>query len=206
MLLSVREKNFAEKAAYHLKVGKPLVFPTETVYGIGASIEKEENIKRIIDLKERDEKKPMALMFGNIEEIKNYFEIGEGELKIAEKFLPGPLTLLLKRKKKIPKWFYPDFEKLGVRIPKCEAALKILNAFHQIIAATSANKSGKEEAKTFETTLYYFGRYPDVLIVDGGKTEGVKPSTVMEIDKGEIKILREGDINLDMIKEALYEK
>lgn len=206
MLVSIREKNYAKKVAEHLKKGMVVVFPTETVYGIGASLEKKDNIKRIVELKGREEKKPIAIMCASLEEAKKYFEFGDEELTIAKKFFPAPLTILLKRKKTIPKWFYPDFRKIGLRIPKCETALKILREFGGILAVTSANKSGSEEAKSFDEALFYFGRYPDVLIIDGGKTEGIKPSTVVEIQKGTIKILREGEISLKELEEALNEK
>ena len=206
MLISTKEKNYAKVAAEHLRKGMPVVFPTETVYGIGASLEKEENIKRIVELKGREVKKPIAIMCASLEKAKNYFEFGEEELKIAKKFFPAPLTLLLKRKKTVPKWFYNDYEKIGLRIPNCKSALEILIEFGEILAVTSANISGSEEAKTFEKALSYFGKYLDVLIVDGGRTKGIKPSTVAEIQEGGIKILREGEISLRALKEALYEK
>ncbi len=206
MLVSIREKNFAEKAAEHLRRGNPIVFPTETVYGIGASLQREENLKRIIEIKGREEKKPIAIMVESLNVIKKYFELSKEEYKIAKKFLPGPLTLLLKRKKKVPKWFYPDFSRLGVRIPRSEPALEILKVYGDILAVTSANKSGKEEAKSFEEALSHFGKYPDVLIVDGGKVEEGRPSTVAEIDNGVIRVLREGKISLKMIEEAMNEK
>ncbi|MFB3850797.1 MAG: L-threonylcarbamoyladenylate synthase [Acidobacteriota bacterium] len=206
MLVSKREKNYTKKVAEHLKKGMVVVFPTETVYGIGASLEREENIKRIIELKGREEKKPIAIMCASLEEAKKYFEFEKEEFAIANKFFPAPLTMLLKRKRTIPKWFYPEFKKIGLRIPKCETALEILQEFGDILAVTSANKSGREEAKSFEKALFYFGRYPDVLIVDGGKTKEGKPSTVIEIQKEGIKILREGKISLKELEEALNEK
>lgn len=205
MVIFTSENNYAKMAAEHLRKGLPVVFPTETVYGIGASLEKQEFIERIAELKGREGKKPIALMCASLDKAEKYFEFEEAELKIANKFFPGPLTLLLKRKKTIPEWFFKDFNKIGLRIPKCESTLEILREFGSILAVTSANISGKEEAKSFEKAFSYFGKYSDVLIVDGGKTKGIKPSTVVEIQEGGIKILRKGEISLKEIEGALYE-
>ncbi|MCX7830775.1 MAG: L-threonylcarbamoyladenylate synthase [Acidobacteria bacterium] len=206
MVISEKIKDFAKIAAEHLGRGSPVVFPTETVYGIGSSIQKEEHIKRIVELKGREEKKPIAIMCANLDISKKYFEFEKEEIIIAQRFLPGPITLLLKRKETIPQWFYPDFIKIGLRIPNNETALKILESYGKPVASTSANISGQKEAKSFEDVCAYFGKFSDVLIVDGGKIERGKPSSVIEYEKGEIRVLRQGEITLQMVKEALNEK
>lgn len=206
LIISTREKDYLKKVKRHLQGGNPLVFPTDTVYGIGVSLQNERSLKRVIEIKEREEIKPISIMCFNLEEAEKYFEFDEILLKVAKKFLPGELTLILKRKETIPSWYYPDFQKIGLRIPSNSVALEILKNYNEIIAVTSANKSGMEDAKDIKTAIHYFGKYSDVLFVDGGRIENGQPSAVIEIDGGEIKILRKGKISLKKILEACNEK
>lgn len=205
-VISTKEKDYLKKAKRHLQNGNPLVFPTDTVYGIGVSLHNDRSVKRVIELKEREEIKPISIMCFNLEQAENYFEFDEISLKLAKKFLPGELTLILKRKETIPSWYYPNFPKVGLRIPLSSVALEILKDYNEIVAVTSANKSGKEDAKDITTAVKYFGKYPDVLFVDGGKIVNGEPSTVIEVDGGEIKMLRRGKISLKIILEVVNEK
>lgn len=195
MILSLSSKDFLKKVINHINAGFPIVFPTETLYGIGVSIKEEKNLKRLFEIKKGREDKPIALMCSSIEVAKKYLSFTRLETSLAEKFYPGPITMLLQRKKTLPCWYYPSFEKIGLRIPQNEIALKILSAFDDVLSVTSANFSNEKPALNANEANFYFEKFDDVLIVDGGDVEGKVPSTVFEIEEDEIKILREGPIS-----------
>lgn len=186
-----------------LDEGKMVVFPTETIYGIGVSLKKEQYFINLMKAKKRNEKKPFALMTHSLQIAEKYFNFGEKEKKIAMKFLPGPVTLLLERKDTIPSWYFGDFRKIGLRIPDNEIAKKILSFYGDILAVTSANISECEEARNFEKAYDYFGDNEDVLLVDGGECKLKIASTVVEIEEGKLKILREGPIKKRELEEVL---
>ncbi len=195
MILSPFSNDFLKKVLTHIKAGHPIVFPTDTVYGIGVSIKKEENLKKLFEIKKRREDKPIALMCSSIEVAKKYLTFTKIEISLAEKLYPGPITMLLKRKKTLPNWYYPSFEKIGLRIPENEIALKILSAYNDVLAVTSANYSNEKPAFNCREANFYFGKFDDVLIVDGGNVKGKVPSTVFEAEGNIIKTIRSGPLS-----------
>ncbi len=183
-----------EKARKVIKEGGLIVYPTDTLYGLGGDATSSEIVKKVFDLKERPYNMPISITLSDIEEIEEYCFMNEIAYKIAEKILPGAITLILKKKSSLPELLGKD--KIGIRIPANEIARKIAKG--NPITSTSANKHGMEEPRSIETAKKQLGE-KIAIYIDGGILKG-KASTVIDLSEGRIKILREGEIS----KEEIY--
>lgn len=182
-----------------VKGGKLIAFPTETVYGIGANGFDIEAINKLFKIKNRPFSKPISLMVSNFNMINMLTKnINEIEKKIIYKFLPGPLTILLEKNDKVPDILTANSKYIGIRMPLHNTSLKIIDRAGVPFAVTSANISGEEDCIDFEKVLSKFNKDIDFFI-DGGKSKIGIPSTVVKVENGDIKILREGSISKDFI-------
>lgn len=187
------------KAAESLKNHGVIAFPTETVMGIGVCYDDEEAFNKLNKVKGRPEGKPYSLMLGNTNDIEKYAYVSEDERKVIDKFLPGPLTILLK-KKELPQWVTLGSEYVGIRVPDLPIINETLNKLGKPILAPSANRSGEKPALTFKEVEDIFGNELDY-IVPGEASNGL-PSTIVIIDNG-VKVVRQGTITEEQIKEAI---
>lgn len=180
--------------------GKNVIFPTETVYGIGAYALSETGVKSIYTVKGRPSDNPLIMHFSNLKDILNYVEIDQGYVKnLMQAFWPGPLTLVLRKKPIVPEFITGGLDTVGVRIPGHEIARKVIDIAGVPICAPSANISGKPSATLFEHVLEDFNGKVDI-IIDGGKSEVGLESTVVDVTKEVPVILRPGMITKAMIK------
>lgn len=202
-VIKTEESGWLEEAVSHIREGKLIVFPTETVYGIGTNLEFAENLENLQRAKGRALDKPIALMTGSLKTAEECFEFDDFSRRIAREFFPGPLTLVLKRSEKIPVWFFPERKKIGLRIPDNSIALEILNAYRGPLAVSSANVSGSQPARNFEMALFYFANEDDLLIIDGGESASTGGSTVIEVVGGKVNVLRPGPIPKERLEKAL---
>ncbi|MBI2542765.1 MAG: threonylcarbamoyl-AMP synthase [Candidatus Aenigmarchaeota archaeon] len=187
------EKELIKLASDVLKNDGIVVYPTDTLYGIAANALSRRAILEVYKVKGRDYRKPLSVAFHSLLQVKKYVEFNSIALRLAKKFLPGPLTIILPMKHMFPKELTFGSEKVGVRIPDNKISLKLIKECGFPITATSANISGNNDPITAEDAISQIGSKVD-MILDGGKCKYSKPSTVVEIlDK--IKILREGVIN-----------
>jgi L-threonylcarbamoyladenylate synthase len=191
------EEEIIEKAAQVLSIGGIIVYPTETLYGLGASIINQQAVQRIFEIKGRNIAKPISMAFRNVDHAKQFAQFNPTAEKLAEKFLPGPLTIILLSK--IP--FDPIFggEKIAIRIIDNKVTQQVLYKVKVPITATSANISGKKNPTTAQDVIEQIGERVD-LILDAGKCKHEKPSTVVDCSSGEVKILREGVIDKEKIE------
>ncbi len=181
-------QNEIRKAIKLLKQGELIVYPTDTLYGLGADIFNEEAIKKVYEVKKRPFDLPLSIAIASVDEINEYAYMNEIAYKIAREFLPGAITIILKKRKVIPDIIAK--EKIGIRIPANEIALKIAKELP--ITATSANIHGKNPPKEIKEAKEQLGN-KIALYIDGGKLPG-KPSTIVDVSEGKIKIIREGAI------------
>lgn len=181
-----------------------VVFPTETVYGIGGNALSENVIKNIYNIKKRPQEKALNILVKNKEEIKKYAYISnELEEEIIDKFMPGPITIILKkRKSQIPDLLTGNNDTIGIRIPDNDIVKKILEKCNLPIAAPSANISGKPSSIKLEDIKQDFDGKVDAFI-DGGKCKQNISSTIVKVIDGNIKILREGIISIKDINEKI---
>lgn len=186
-----------------LQEGEIIAFPTDTVYGLGANAFYSPGIIKLFEAKGRDANKAIAVLIGDMAQLDLLTEeLNDTGKKLARKFWPGALTIVVPKKKDIPELLTAG-NSIGIRMPNHPVALDLLKKFGPI-AATSANLSGKNtphDARDVHKQLNK--RVP--LILDGGRCIGGIPSTVVDISNNEVRILRSGAISEDEIKAALSE-
>ncbi|MBU0510799.1 MAG: threonylcarbamoyl-AMP synthase [Chloroflexi bacterium] len=180
-----------------LNHGGLVAFPTDTVYGLAAPVFNANSIERLYIVKGRNHSKAIAVLLSGAEQLDQIaINVSENALRLAQRFWPGPLTLIVPRHPALPKILAPE-STIGVRVPDHPVALSLLNLTGPL-AVTSANQSEKKNARTAREVMAQLnGRIH--LILDGGKTPGGVPSTVVDCTTLEVKILRPGPLNCKTI-------
>lgn len=186
-------------AVEFLNSGFPVAFPTETVFGLGADIFNTEACNSIFSIKERDRGKPLAAHVSSIEMALDVLDNPpEIFFRLAEKYLPGPLALISKKRKIVSDSITSGFDTLSIRFPSDPVCIKLISLFGRPIAATSANISGAESLSTSEEVFNVFdGKIPAV--VAGKSSVGIE-STVLALYP-EPKILRVGAISREELED-----
>lgn len=184
-----------------LENGGLVAFPTDTVYGLGASPTQEKAIKSLYAVKVRQPGKAVPLLVGNLQGLDQVAgEVNKMAARLAAHFWPGALTLVVPRHPGLPALLAPD-PTIGVRMPAHPLALALLTAAGPL-AVTSANLSGAPSAVTAaQVEAQLGGSIP--LILDGGQAPGGVASTVVDCTGAEPVILRQGPISLEQIRAAL---
>lgn len=191
-------ENDINQAALLLKQGQIVAFPTETVYGLGALIDNDQALMDICKLKGRQDSKALTVHLSNIDDVFLVAEnIPDCFYKIADKFFPGPLTVLLKKKNTVSSLVSKN-DKVGIRIPSCDIALKLIEKVGAPIVGTSANLSSSLPLTTGKD-VYAFFKGKIAAVLDGGICDIGYSSTVVDLTSKEPVILREGIITLDEI-------
>ena len=186
-----------------LKRGHVIVFPTETLYGLGADALDEAAVEKVFQLKGRDKSNPIPVLVANQEMLHALVaKVPTMARKLMHRYWPGPLTLVLPGQKNIPKPLCNPEGGVGVRISSQPIATLLINALGRPLTATSANPSGKEPARTFQEAKNYFSHRVDVF-VDGGTLTSESGSTVVEVMEDSIKIIREGEISGSELRQFL---
>ena len=200
-LKDVNNYEVLDDAAKVIKDGGLVLFPTETVYGIGANGFDDEAVKKIFIAKGRAQDNPLILHIANLEMLDEIAEnISELEYKLMDAFWPGPFTIILNKKKGIANEATCGGDTVGVRMPSNRIAYELIKRAGVPIAAPSANISGRPSGTNLEDIIEELSEKVD-FIIDGGESEIGLESTVVRVIDGEIKILRPGKITKeDMIK------
>lgn len=179
-----------------IKNGGVAIIPTDTVYGIAADAINEEAIKNIYELKNREYSKPMNILVSDIGMIKKVTKgISQKEEEIIKKYMPGAITIILKKNEVIPSIVTAGKETIGIRIPNNKYILELIENIGRPIVATSLNLSGEESMTDLEMLPDKF-KYNVDLIIDEGKTKGGIASTIIKIEKNVVKTLREGPVKI----------
>jgi L-threonylcarbamoyladenylate synthase len=188
-------------AAEILASGELVVFPTDTVYGLGALAFNDQAVSRISDVKGRTGEKAIPILIGDFNQLPQVSNGVSAQCeKIARRFWPGPLTIVLPRHPSIPDAVTP-LPTVGVRIPDFPSCIELLNLTGPL-AVSSANLAGMGSFSTARGVQSQLnGKI--ALILDGGVTPGGTPSTVVDCAQGYPSILREGPISLEQILDAL---
>jgi L-threonylcarbamoyladenylate synthase len=193
------DKNVLKKTKQFLDQGKIIAHPTETIYGLAASVQNNITMQRVFDIKGRDPEKPMSVMLRDIKAINQLIgTINTFEEQFIKKFLPGPITVILEIRKKTDLLFLKNRKTLGIRIPDHKFCSELLKIINYPICSTSANKSGAKDPLLAMEIISHFQDEIDLLI-DGGMTKSNIPSTIVDLSQSPIKILREGPISSDDI-------
>ncbi|MGV8176398.1 MAG: L-threonylcarbamoyladenylate synthase [Candidatus Bilamarchaeaceae archaeon] len=176
-----------ERSVSVLKSKGVLLYPTDTVYGLGGDATDEGVVRRINRLKGSDEEKPLSVVMANFDMIKEYCGVGGKEMELLRYYLPGPYTFIIRCKKRLPAM--GKAEKLGIRIPGDVFTRRLCEEFGKPITSTSANLSGKGAANSVQGVHARIMDGAD-LVLDGGKTNFGLGSTI--IDLSARKTVREG--------------
>lgn len=189
---SSNELELARKAVKVLRDGGIVAFPTETFYGLGVQFDNEQALRRLYEIKRRPFDKAIPVIVSSVKQaISLASEVSLLERLLMDRYWPGPLTIVLKAKKGLSNHITAGTGKVAVRIPGRSFALTLAKEAGFPITATSANISGEPPADNAPKVLEYFDEKID-LIIDGGKTYGIEPSTIVEVSHGRVKILRKG--------------
>lgn len=192
--------NEIEKASNLIKEGKLVLFPTETVYGIGADGLNEQAVKNIFIAKGRAQDNPLILHVSSFEMIKRIAKnINKVEKKLIFKFFPGPLTIILERTKIVPDVVTGGLDTVGVRMPSNIIAKTLIEKANTPIAAPSANISGKPSGTNIKDIFDELNNKVDC-IIDGGNTDIGLESTVVRVIDNKVKILRPGKITKEQLE------
>lgn len=194
-----------KKAVETLEQGGIIAYPTDTAYGLGVDATNTEAIKSLFELKGRNAEKAMHVTVSDIDMAGTYAEITPDAEKLAEAFLPGPLTLVLRKKETIPDVLVGGKNTVGIRIPKNDTALAIVRLLKKPITATSANISGGDTSYSTTAVRESLGEKSDRVdvYVDDGTLPRIAPSTLVDLTQEEPIILREGPITREQILDVL---
>ena len=186
-------------------LGGEIVFiPTDTVYGIAASPYNDKAIKKIFSLKKRSYKNSLVLLCSNYKMARKYAIFNKIANNLRKNFWPGPLTLILKKKSglKISKKWLSKNNSIGIRIPDHNVPIKIIEKCNFPIFCTSANISGKKSCRNIKDVVKNF-RNKKITIINDCKTSFGLDSTIIDVTKNKINILRSGYINKKKLKKLI---
>jgi len=184
-----------------LQGGGLVAFPTDTVYGLGALVQIPESIQALYTVKGREVAKAIPLLLGDPEEMRRVaLAVSPMARRLAERFWPGPLTLVLPKHPSLPAELSSQAT-IGVRMPDHPVALALLRVTGPL-AVTSANRSGEASAVTAQEVVEQLGGRIG-LVLDGGQTPGGVSSTVVDCSGDTPVILRQGPISLEELQQAL---
>ncbi len=189
-------KEGVEKAAEIINQGGIAIFPTDTVYGIGCNPYNKESVKKIYDIKSRDVSKPFPILAYSKKIAEKIAFFDEFSKKIAERFWPGPLTIILKLTDENLKESLNVTDKIAIRVPNHKCTLELLEKCNFLVG-TSANISGQPSSRNPDECFRNVQNYD--IFVDGGTIASKAESTIIEIENEKIKIIREGSLRQEEI-------
>jgi L-threonylcarbamoyladenylate synthase len=186
-----------------LRRGEVIVFPTETLYGLGADALNGTAVEKVFQLKGRDSNNPIPVLVSDqvmlralVTQISHLAEI------LIDAFWPGPMTLVLPARHEIPRALLNSNGGVGVRISSQPIAARLVESLGRPLTATSANPSGQEPARTIAQAKSYFAKELQHFI-DGGTLTSQHGSTVVEIQAKQVKIIRPGEITGRQLERVL---
>ena len=181
-----------------LKAGGVIMHATETCYGLAADIFNQNAVKKVYRIKKMRADKPVSIMVRGIGEARKYAKFNPAALKLAKEYWPGPLTLVLPRKKTLPGFLNKNHDTVGIRCPDSKIARALIRANGGTLVTTSANISGKKEAYEVGDYLVQIKSSPKRgipdLIIDDGPIGKNPPSTIIGFENGSLKMIREGSL------------
>lgn len=172
------DKKVIDEAVKVLADGGVILYPTDTVYGLGVNIFNRKAVKKVYNIKKRSYLKPVSLLVSSKDAIPLVSKASLNQLNFIDKYLPGPYTFILKKSKIVPRHLTSGSVNVGVRVPKSEIACSLAKIFP--ITTTSANLSNKDTLDTPEEILKQLGCEVD-LIIDVGPLKSGNPSTIIDL-------------------------
>lgn len=181
-----------------LRSGGVVAHPADTCFGLAGDLMNPETFQKIQAIKGRDADKPMSIMLPVIQKdrLEDYVVMSEFAMMVADRLMPGPVTLLLPKGPKIPDFYFPGHQLIGVRIPMHELTQDLLTYFNGPLITTSANLSGEPLCFYHAEVIDYFDDQPTQpdLVIEGQCDEHQKASTVLKVLKDSVQIYRDGPL------------
>ena len=193
-------KNQIKELTKILKNDGVISVPTDTVFGICGSIKSKKAQEKLKSIKERPASKPFPIMCADIEQIKSVAMIDNKSEKIIREFMPGPITIVVRKNSQLPEYINNGKETIAIRMATSNELKELIKILGCPVFMTSANKSGEEVCKTLEDIER---KCPDLDGMLEGKVSFGQASTIVDCTSNEIKILRKGPISEDEIIKAL---
>jgi len=194
--------NNIQEASRVVKNGGLVVYPTDTVYGLGCDPFSVRAVKRVFKVKGERKEKPLPILASNIESIEKIAHLNKRARKIAERHWPGPLTLVVPKKPALPNAVTCGLASVGVRIPNHKVSVQLISLCDGLLIGTSANKTGEKPPKTAREANKQLGGQVDI-VLDGGPTPLSQESSIVDLTYRKPKMLREGPIKLTDVLNAL---
>ncbi len=202
-ILPAADQTARKKAVNLLQKGDVVVFPTDTIYGIGASITKESGIEKIFEVKSRARNKPLIIYVANFEQLQQVTqEISESTIESLHKIWPGAMSGIFPKTDIVLPFVTSGKDTVAVRIPDHPLCLELVRQVGNPLAVTSANISGMETQKTAQAVAAQLGeRVP--LVLDGGPNPEQQPSTLVDFTESPARLLREGAWSFSKLRQAI---
>lgn len=187
-----------DAAATVLAAGGIVVYPTETLYGLGADATNEAALQRLVELKGREAGKPILVLVGGEEMLEDVVEdISEAATDLMRRFWPGPLTIVLRARPSVSRVLTGGGDGIGVRVSSHPVATALVRALGRPVTAPSANPAGQRPPTHCDEARAYFGRRVDYY-VDCGVLPGEPASTVVDA-RGSLRVIRDGAVPAHLI-------
>ena len=194
------KRNTITNAVKALKTGNIIVYPTDTLYALGADIFNDDSVTKVFTVKKRPFSNPLSVAVADFEAISKIAYTNEFVKQVVERFLPGSLTIILRKKESVSRLVTGGLDNIAVRIPDNKIALKLLSAFGPL-TVTSANVHGKKTPYVIKDIMMQFTT--DILVyLDDGRLDA-KPSTIVDLTLEKPRIVRKGSITLEEILDAI---
>lgn len=194
------QERLIEQAVQVLRKGGVIIYPTDTVYGIGCDVNSKKAIEQICRIKNLNPKKAeFSVICKDISDVSNYtHQIGNATFKLMKRVLPGPYTFILKAGSELPSTFRASKKTIGIRIPESKIAVALVERLGNPIISTSLNKYEDDIREYYTNPELIHERYEKVVdaVIDAGEG-GVMPSTVVNVVNDEVEIIREGAGDID---------
>jgi L-threonylcarbamoyladenylate synthase len=194
-------KDNIKSAAQIIKTGGVIVFPTETVYGLGCDPLNTQAVQRLLTVK-GDRKKPFPVLVASLDDANRVAKFSDNGKKLARKFWPGPLTIVLPKKDDLNEIVTCGLNTVGLRSPNNQVALSLIELSGGLLIDSSANLTGENPPRSVSEMSNKRIEKVD-LVLDGGPTTEGTPSTVVDLTSDNPKILREGPISLKQIQNTI---
>lgn len=193
--LSIKLNEVAEKQIEiitdYLKRGQVIVYPTDTIYGLGCLATDAKAVKRISRIKKRSPGQPYIILVASLAMVRKYAYINKKQVEYLKKIWPGPVTVVFKSRGNLPTEVTAGKDTIAIRLPKNKFLAKIIKRVKAPIISTSLNISGQKEVKDLARLDKYFNKLQPDLVINSGAAAKKRPSKLIDItDINHIKILR----------------
>ncbi|MFZ4440461.1 MAG: L-threonylcarbamoyladenylate synthase [Syntrophales bacterium] len=194
MLIAINNQNpqmrLIRRAVEVLRGGGIVIYPTDTVYGMGCDLFNKKGIERIYEIQRRDRKQPLSFLCADLKDISRYAKVSDDAYKIMKRLLPGPYTFILEASRLVPKIILPKRQTTGIRIPDNRICQSLVAEMGSPVISTSVKDGGGELLSDPRIIEELFGKQVD-MIIDGGIIAAAPSSVVSLLDEG-VEIIRAG--------------